>query len=576
MKPSEVKSADDVRRMVAETEAEFVTVGMVDTQGMLRGKYLSRRKFLSALDHGLGIPAVTLGLDYNDVIAENAKISDAGQGCCDAILRVIPDSCRVIPWEPARRNLFFQIEYGDETAALCLRLVFKRIMARADAMDLVPYHGVEYEFTLFNETPTSVVEKGFRNLNVTTPYKTYYVLQRQSVWSEFYNAIMDACQALEIPLDTMHEEMGPGFMEATIAYGPGVRVCDDAAIFKSYAKAVAQRRDLMMTFMARWSNGADGHSGHVHLSLRDKQDKPLFHDASAPHGMSKTMRHFVGGMQALMPELLLMLAPNVNSFKRLVPGIFAPIAAVWGIENRSCAIRVIPGEPKSQRIECRSPGADANPYFSVGALVAAGLWGIERELEPGPPMMESAYTAKIPPGTSSRRPSGRRSSDSGRRARRGSCSGTPSSTTMPTPASGRNGSSAASSPTGSWSGSSSWDRRFAVAPIVRRVFPRRFTTNKTGSVSCHIEKFLTICVTAGPIVGPWPRPWRLSGSPPPSHPSRHGPKAARCRFISPGAATRSPNCIRRSSPSTASKSTSQILRMLPKRSRRFVRDIGPT
>ncbi|MEX2650808.1 MAG: glutamine synthetase [Alphaproteobacteria bacterium] len=397
MKPSEVKTVEDVRRIVEEQATEFVTVGLVDTQGMLRGKYLSRRKFLSAVEHGMGVPAVTLGLDYNDVIAENAKISDARGGYYDALVRVIPDSCRVVPFEPPGRDLFFQLEYADATTAICPRNVFKRVLAKADAMGLVPLAGLEYEFTLFHETPMSLIEKGFKNLRITTPYKTYYVLQRQSVWSEFYNAIMDACRSLDIPIDSMHEEMGPGFMEATIAYGPGPRVPDNGAIFKSYAKAVAQRRDLMMTFMARWSNGADGHSGHVHLSLKDQSGKPVFHDAGAPHGMSTTMRHFVGGMQSLMPELLLMLAPNVNSFKRLVPGIFAPIAAVWGIENRSCAIRVIPGEPDAQRVECRTPGADANPYFSIGALAAAGLWGIEHELEPSAPMMQSAYHADIAP-----------------------------------------------------------------------------------------------------------------------------------------------------------------------------------
>lgn len=396
MKPSEVRTVADVRKIVEEQNTEFVTVGLVDTQGMLRGKYLSRRKFLSAAESGMGIPAVTLGLDYNDVIAENAKISDGSRGYYDALVRVIPDSCRVIPWEPPGRNLLFQLEYADETAAICPRNVFKRVLAKAEAMGLAVYTGVEYEFTLFHETPTSVIDKGFRNLTLTTPYKTYYVLQRQSVWSEFYNAIMDACRDLDIPIDSMHEEMGPGFMEATIAYGAGLRVPDNAAIFKSYAKAVAQRRNLMMTFMARWSNQADGHSGHVHLSVKDRKGKPIFHDPKGEHGMSAAMRHFVGGMQALMPELLLMLAPNINSFKRLVPGIFAPISAVWGIENRSCAIRVIPGEPSSQRVECRTPGADANPYFSVGALAAAGLYGIEHKLEPSPPLMASAYDAKIP------------------------------------------------------------------------------------------------------------------------------------------------------------------------------------
>lgn len=397
MQPGEVRSADDVRSIVEETEAEFVTVGLVDTQGTLRGKYLSRRKFLSALEHGIGIPAVTLGIDYTDVIFENAAVAKADTGYYDALARVIPDSCRLVPFEPPGRNLFFQLEYADAVAAVCPRNVFKRVLARADALGLVPYAGLEYEFTLFDETPLSLVEKGFKNLKIATPYKTYYVLQRQSVWAEFYNAVMDACRSLGIALDSMHEEMGPGFMEATIAYGPGCRVPDDAAVFKSYAKAVAQRRGLIMTFMARWTNAADGQSGHVHLSLKDKQGRPVFHDPAAAHGISRTMRHFIAGMQRLMPELLIMLAPNVNSFKRLVPGIFAPIAAVWGVENRTCAIRAIPGGPSDQRIECRTPGADANPYFAVGALAASGLYGIEHELEPGPPLQVSAYGAEIPP-----------------------------------------------------------------------------------------------------------------------------------------------------------------------------------
>ncbi len=397
MKPSNVRTVEDVRRVIEAADAEFVTVALVDTQGTLRGKYLSRRKFMSVIEHGLGFPAVTLGLDFNDVIAEDAKVSDASLGYPDALLRVVPDSCRQIPWEPKGRDLFFQLEYADDTAAICPRNVLKRVLAKAETMGLVPYTGVEYEFTLFHETPNSLVAKGFKNLTLTTPHKTYYVLQRQSVWAEFYSAIMDMCQSMAIPLDTMHEEMGPGFMEATIGYDSGVRVADNAAIFKSYAKAVAQRRDLIMTFMARWSNGADGHSGHIHLSFRDKAGASVMHDAAAPHGMSATMRYAVGGMQKLMPELLLMLAPNVNSFKRLVPGIFAPIAAVWGVENRSCAIRVIPGEPKSQRIECRTPGADANPYFSIAALTAAALWGIANKIEPDEPMTASAYSAPVAP-----------------------------------------------------------------------------------------------------------------------------------------------------------------------------------
>jgi glutamine synthetase len=148
--------------------------------------------------------------------------------------------------------------------------------------------------------------------------------------------------------------------------------------------------------MARWSNEADGQSGHVHISLLDAAGKPVFHDPAADGTMSRTMRHFLGGMQALMPELLLMLGPNINSFKRFVPNIFSPIAALWGWENRTCALRVITGAPKSQRIECRTPGADANPYLALACLVGAGLYGIENELEPSEPSKGNVYDQPVP------------------------------------------------------------------------------------------------------------------------------------------------------------------------------------
>ena len=147
--------------------------------------------------------------------------------------------------------------------------------------------------------------------------------------------------------------------------------------------------------MARWTNQADGQSGHIHISLLDKDGEPVFYDKAGERNTSTTMRHFLGGMQKLMPELLLLLAPNINSFKRYVPGIFSPIAATWGWENRTCALRVIPGSPSSQRIECRTPGADANPYLSLACLLGAGLHGVEHAIEPSQPSFGNVYEQEI-------------------------------------------------------------------------------------------------------------------------------------------------------------------------------------
>ena len=148
--------------------------------------------------------------------------------------------------------------------------------------------------------------------------------------------------------------------------------------------------------MAKWSGDYPGQSGHVHVSAVDANGDNRFHDPDGEHGMSTLQRQFVAGQQALLPEWLALVAPTVNSFTRLVPGFWAPTHATWGIENRTCALRVIPGSAKSQRVEFRVAGADANPYLALAAAIGAGLWGIERGLEPSAPVVGNAYEAELP------------------------------------------------------------------------------------------------------------------------------------------------------------------------------------
>jgi glutamine synthetase len=181
-------------------------------------------------------------------------------------------------------------------------------------------------------------------------------------------------------------------LEAAIRYDAAERAADKGALFKTYLKVLAQRRGLMATFMAKWSSEFPGQSGHIHLSLRDTASgHNAFWDPGAPHGIAKTMRHFVAGQLQLMPQLLSMVCPTVNSYRRLVPGMWAPTSAGWGIENRTTALRAIPAGPKGTRVEYRVAPADANPYLAIAAALASGLYGIEHELEPPPPVEGSAY-----------------------------------------------------------------------------------------------------------------------------------------------------------------------------------------
>jgi glutamine synthetase len=256
------------------------------------------------------------------------------------------------------------------------------------------YAGFEYEFFVFQETPDSVRAKNYRDLKPIAPDFFGYSVIRNSVWSDFYRKLLADCETMDMPIEGLHEETGPGVIEAAIGVDSALSAADKAALFKTFAKVIAQRNGLMATFMAKWSKDWPGQSGHIHMSLKDKTGKPVFFDEAKTYTMSDTMRWYVGGLQKLMPEFLAMVAPTVNSYTRLIPGFWAPTDSTWSVDNRTCALRVIPGSAKSQRVEYRVAAADANPYVILAAAVASGLYGIENKIEPEPVIEGNAYDRK--------------------------------------------------------------------------------------------------------------------------------------------------------------------------------------
>lgn len=250
---------------------------------------------------------------------------------------------------------------------------------------------LEYEFFLFNETPHSIREKNFRNLETVTPDWFGYSMIRNSVHSDLYQDILSMAETMDFPIEGIHSETGPGVIEAAITVDNIEAAADKGALFKTFMKVLAQKRGLMATFMAKWSGDYPGQSGHIHLSLQNTDGSSAFYDPSQAHNMSQLQRHFLAGQQHLMPEFLCMIAPTINSYSRMIPGFWAPTDATWGIENRTTALRVIPGSAKSQRVEYRLGAADANPYLALAAALASGLYGIEHKLEPGEQVKGNAY-----------------------------------------------------------------------------------------------------------------------------------------------------------------------------------------
>ncbi len=385
--------SDSLRQLIAERGIDNIKLAVTDCDGVMRGKYVNKRKFESALDNGFGFCDVIFGWDCSDELYQQDSYTGWKTAFPDAWARIDPASCRALPTED-NRSLLLLADFADsEAASVCPRALLKRVLARLDKLGMTATAAAEFEFFLFNETPDSLRQKDYRQLEPLTPGNFGYSILRNSSHADLYHQILQMCEAMGMPLEALHTETGPGVFEAAIEHSEALRAADNAVIFKTFMKVLAQQNDLMATFMAKWSQDYPGQSGHLHVSLSNHDGTSAFHDASKPHAISDTMRWFIGGQQKLLPELLSMVALTCNSYTRLVPGFWAPTAASWGIDNRTCALRAIPGSPKSQRVEYRIAAADINPYLALAAAIGSGIWGIENQIEPGPAHVGDAYSA---------------------------------------------------------------------------------------------------------------------------------------------------------------------------------------
>jgi glutamine synthetase len=396
--------APDSRITTAAQLAEYLTghgldhvkVGVFDVDGVMRGKYLSRDKLLSALEHGFGFCDVVLGWDCDDRLYDNAAYTGWHTAFPDAPVRLLPHTTRLMPDEGDMPLVLG--EFAGPAEAICPRGTLRRVLGRADAMGFAVKAAAEFEFFLFDETPRSVREKNYRNLTAFTPGNFGYSMLRSGVHAELYRDLLAFCERMDLGIEGLHTETGPGVLEAALRVDEAMAAADKAALFKTMAKVFFQRRGLMATFMAKWSADLPGLSGHLHTSLVDKADgRSVFFADDQPLTMSQEMRWYVGGQQRLMAPLLSMIACTVNSYARLVPGYWAPTSATWGFENRTCALRVIGGSQTSQRVEHRIAAADINPYIALAAAIGSGLWGIEHRIEPDAAMVGNAYDQAADP-----------------------------------------------------------------------------------------------------------------------------------------------------------------------------------
>lgn len=360
-----------------------VKLAITDIDGILRGKYISSEKFKGIAEGNMGFCDVVFGWDSSDQAYDKGGVTGWHTGYPDAPAQLDLSTFRKIPWEHDIPFFLGEFINSDSSPSwYCPRQLLKKIRQEAKTAGYKCFFAQEFEWFNFRETPQSAEEKGFRKLAPLTPGMFGYSILRSSLENPFFTDLFELLRRFDIPVEGLHTETGPGTYEAAITYSDILEAADRAVLFKTSVKEIAYKHGIMATFMAKISENLPGCGGHVHQSLWDGDGKEnLFYDANASDNISEVMKSYIAGQLYCLPYILPMFAPNINSYKRLVQGAWAPTTLTWSVDNRTVALRALPSGNKSSRLETRVMGADCNPYLAMAACLASGLYGIKRGLK---------------------------------------------------------------------------------------------------------------------------------------------------------------------------------------------------
>jgi glutamine synthetase len=360
---------------------EFILLGIPDVNGSIRGKALRPAAFESALRHGTVMTDLLLALDPTDTpISDYAKFG-IRSGAGDLVVRPDVTTLHDLTWRPGWRVCLATPSWPDgRLCELDTREVLRRVLADLAELGYEAVAAVEYEMRLW-DAEGKPLSSGLS-----------YSLGELGGFSAFLEALTPALDALGVDLSAVHTEAGAGLLELNLGARPALRAADDAALTKMAVKDIATTMGLKASFLAKTAPGEEGSSGHIHLSCWS--DGANAFRTSDGKALPDVFTSAIAGVLEHLPGASLLLNPTINSYKRLVPGWFAPVNASWGVENRSCAVRAIARKdfPDLCRLECRRPGADANPYLAIAAVVASAADGMRRRLKPAEPVVGDAYS----------------------------------------------------------------------------------------------------------------------------------------------------------------------------------------
>ena len=388
---------DQLRKDVADKKIDTVVVAMTDMQGRLVGKRLDAKYFLSdVLKHGTEGCNYLLAVDVDMNTVPGYEMSSWEKGYSD--LAMIPDTntLRYIPWQDGAALMLADVQWLDHTDVVASprQILKKQIKALADA-GMKAMVGTELEFVVYNNTYEQAWSKGYKDLTPANQYNVDYSILGGSRIEPLLRAIRLGMSGAGMNVESVKGECNFGQHEIAFKYSDALTTCDNHVIYKNGAKEIAAATGYALTFMAK-PNQKEGNSSHIHLSFRGLNDELVMaDDKDKEHGLSEVGKQFIAGQIKHLRELSLLFAPNINSYKRFVPGSFAPTAIRWGRDNRTCALRLV-GHGQSLRLENRVPGGDVNPYLAVSAIIAAGLDGIKNKLKLEDAFDGNAYDSDSP------------------------------------------------------------------------------------------------------------------------------------------------------------------------------------
>jgi glutamine synthetase len=386
-------SAEELRRFVEEHGITTFKIGAVDLDGLWRGKRIATPYFLEGVSvKGTNICNILFGWDMQDQLIEGLGYTGWQTGYPDITLMPDLSTLTVVPWEPGTASVICDIKQLDGSPLmLSPRALLKRLVDQAAAAGYEPMCGYEFEFYLLRGTPDEVAAAEYRNLVPFTRGSHTYSVYRDTASEYLIGEIRRQLADYGIYIEASNSEHGPGQFEVNMRFCHALDAADHAMLLKHSVKELAARHGCTASFIAKLSPQWAGSSGHMHQSLRSGDGTPAFANPEDPTRLSSVGESYLAGILDLAKDFTALYLPTVNSYKRTEGGSWAGSSATWGMDNRTVAVRAIPGSGGSARIENRIAGADANPYLVIAANLAAGLHGLSKGLVPPAAIAGNAY-----------------------------------------------------------------------------------------------------------------------------------------------------------------------------------------